>query len=129
VYVELYDLLPANTVYAEQFVQDPDQPAGQGWWYIVKWWYDFGPINYTWPGNNCPSEGMDDYVCWAGEVGPRTSGRVHIQYQVKVLHDFVGDITNKADVQIYYGNHSELMPLIATSEIRHVIYMPIIFRQ
>jgi uncharacterized repeat protein (TIGR01451 family) len=128
-WVQMTDLLPEGTVFHEQFVQDPDQPPGQGWWYVAKWWYDFGPIEYFWPGDYCPFYESDySYLCWNGTVGPSTSGKVHIEYQVKVLPGYVGTITNKADFSVNWGNYHEFFARTATTEALRGIFMPATFK-
>jgi hypothetical protein len=134
VYVQMADLLPEGTAFHEQFVQDPDQPVGQGWWYVGKWWYEFGqesnPIEYFWPGEYCyGGTGNDNYLCWHGRVGPSTSGKVHIEYQVKILPKFGGVITNKADFFVDGGeNYHEFFSRTATTQILRRVFMPFTFK-
>jgi uncharacterized repeat protein (TIGR01451 family) len=135
IWVHMTDLLPEGTTFHEQFVQDPDQPEGEGWWYVAKWWYDIGNIEYFWPGDYCDFgddesvQGAEDYypyLCWNGDVGPSTSGRVHIQYQVKVLPGFSGTVTNKADFWADWGeNYHEFFSRTAMTEILHGVFLPL----
>jgi hypothetical protein len=132
VWVNMADLLPEGTTYHQQFVQDPDQVPGQGWWYVAKVWYDFDPedpIDYFWPGDYCDSNyGDGRYLCWNGEVGPSTSGKVHIEYQVKILPRFGGVITNKADFFVDWGEYHEFFSRTATTQILRQVFMPFTFR-
>ena len=136
--VRMTDLLPEGTTYHEQFVQDPDQPPGEGWWYVAKWWYDSGASGYFWPGDDCEEESngipslqsAEDYypyLCFDALVGPSTSGTVHIQYQVKVLPWFYGTITNKADFWASWGEgYHEFFSRTATTEILYPAFLPLI---
>ncbi len=57
------------------------------------------------------------------------SGKLTIQYQVKVKDGFVGEIANKADVTFDYGDYHKFLSSTATTEVLGpVIYVPIITR-
>ena len=123
-HVHLTDLLPEGVNYYEQWVQDPDDPQGDGWTYVVKVMYESGEIDYYWPGDECSGEyDNGDYVCWEGDVGPSTSGKVYIEFKVKVKQGFVGTITNKADLKIW--DVAEFLPLYATTEVAYPIFLPL----
>jgi hypothetical protein len=136
VWVQMADLLPEGVTYHEQFVQDPDQPPGEGWWYVAKWWYDIGNIEYFYPGDYCQGDDVAaaqaandyyPYLCWNGEVGPSTSGTVHIQYQVKILPGFAGEITNKADFWVDWGeSFHEFFSRTATTDVFFPVFLPLI---
>jgi uncharacterized repeat protein (TIGR01451 family) len=119
IYAEVYDLLPANTMYYEQTVTDVEDPD-YGTTYVAKWWFENGEYGYFWPD--------DDYIRWDGPVGPTFSGKLYIEYKVKVKHGFVGTIDNKADVSIYYDDYAEPMELHAYTDVRYTLYLPSIFR-
>lgn len=121
-YVEVVDLLPEGVDYHEQWIDDPDEP-GDGEWYVAEWRFANGAHGYFWPDG-------DDYLRWDGDVGPGDSGKLTIQYQVKVKDGFVGEIVNKADVTFDHdtGYHSFLSSIATTEVLGPVIYVPIITR-
>lgn len=114
--ISLSDLLPENTTYVQQCITDPEHPD-YGDCYFAHWWFENGVDGYLSPDS-------DGYLTGAWSVGPTTSGTLYVQYQVKVDHGFVGTITNKADVLVDYGNHEELMALIAETEVLRPVFLP-----
>ncbi len=126
-HVHLTDLLPEGVVYYEQWVQDPSDEPGDGEEYVVKKWDETGKTSYYWPGDNCPGDyDIGEYVCWEGDVGPSISGKVYIEYKVKVKYGFVGTITNKADLKVFRVN--EFLHLYATTEVGYPIFLPLTYR-
>ena len=135
IWVHMTDLMPEGTTFHEQFVQNPSEPPGVGWTFIAKWWYENGEMHYFWPGDYC--YGGDDhsvqatgdyypYLCWDGQVGPSTSGKVYIQYEVKVLPGFVGTVTNKADFFADWGeNYHEFFARQVTTDIFYGVFLPL----
>ena len=120
--VEVMDLLPEGVAYHEQWIDDPDEP-GDGEWFVAKWWYENGAYGYFRPDD-------DDYLRWAGDLGPSVSGKLYIQYQVKVDKGFVGEIVNKADVTFDYGNYYHtFLSDTAMTEVLYGLFLPLISRQ
>jgi len=117
-WIELSDLLPENTIYAEQCITDTDHPD-HGTCYIAKWWFENGEYGYLWPDGN-------GYLNGSWYVGPTASGTLYIEYRVKVEHGFAGTITNKADVHVNYGLHNELMALTAETEVMPSVFLPVV---
>ncbi len=74
-------------------------------------------------------QGAEDYypyLCWDGQVGPSTSGKVYIQYEVKVLPGFTGTVTNKADFFADWGeSYHEFFARTATTEIFYGVFLPL----
>ncbi len=140
--VEVADLLPDNTTYYQQYVNEG--PNGYNGTYVAKWWNDTGEHGYFWPDGDdirwssccrCLPIAKSATISVNGNgcvwVGPSTSGRVYIEYKVKVDHGFAGAILNKADVTLYDtwdGNIHEAMALRATTNVRYGIFLPLMFR-
>jgi uncharacterized repeat protein (TIGR01451 family) len=95
--VTVADLLPDGVNYYQQWIDDPDDP-GNGQMYVAKWWYANGANGYLSPVN--------DSILWDGPVGPSISGRLYIEYKVKVKPGYWGSILNKADVTMDYGGQT-----------------------
>jgi hypothetical protein len=126
-WVQMVDKIPEGTTIYEQFVQDPDNPAGSGWWYTMKISYDNGSTWYDWYDDSCPDEyDNGEYLCWNGGVGPRTSGKVVIEYMVKVLPHFHGEIMNKADVWFSWGDYHEFFSLKAYTDVLQTLFLPLV---
>jgi hypothetical protein len=124
--VRLVDLLPEGTSFYEQFVQDPDQPAGSGWWYDMKVSWENGAVNYYWHNDDCwAAYNTEDFLCWQGDVGPSTSGKVYIEYQVKVDPGFFGQIMNKADFWIQ-DDYDQFYSLFAYTDVLQTMFLPYI---
>jgi hypothetical protein len=120
-WVHVADLLPDNVTYYEQYVNEG--PAGYVGSYVAKWWKDNGQHGYFWPDG--------DYINRDTDVGPGTSGKVYIEYKVKVNHGFVGTILNKADVTLYGtqdGDIHDSMALTTKTDVLYGIFLPIVIR-
>ena len=112
-WVSIADLLPEHTTYYQQY----DVHVGS---YVAKWWYENGAHGYFGPVGN--------YIRWSGSVGPSTSGKLYIEYKVKVDAGFVGTITNKADVTFDYGDYHQFLSATATTRVNHCIFVPIVLK-
>jgi hypothetical protein len=128
--IQLVDYIPVGTTMYEQWTQDPDEPQGDGWWYTMKVSYDNGSTWYDWYDNDCWGNYKGgDYLCWQGTVGPSTSGRVVIEYQVKILPGFYGEIMNKADVWWDEWNYQEFFSLKTYTDVLYTVFFPIGFAE
>ncbi|MBU0513024.1 MAG: hypothetical protein KJ638_15165, partial [Chloroflexi bacterium] len=126
-FVRMVDLIPEGTTIYEQWVQDPDDPAGDGWWYTMKVSFDNGSTWYEWYTEDCwDNYNNGEYLCWTGNVGPSTSGKVYIEYTVKVLPHFAGEIMNKADVWMDWGDYHDFFSLKAFTDVLYAVYLPIV---
>lgn len=116
--VEVADLLPDNVTYYEQYVQEG--LGGYNGTYVAKWWKANGEHGYFWPDG--------DYIRQEFTVGPSTSGKVYIEYKVKVDHGFAGAILNKADVTLYGtwdGGIHDALALKAKTDVLYAVFLPI----
>jgi hypothetical protein len=154
VYVQMVDKLPEGTVFYKQAgAVQPEDPAlsqleggGAPEYYVAKAWNDVGGVWYFSPGDYCPGDynngqgseydgGDSEYLCWYGEVGPSTSGTVYIEYKVKILPHFAGEIMNKADV--WMGSSScgesscyhQFFALKAFTDVYYATFLPFVTGQ
>jgi len=109
---EMADLLPEGAIYYPQYVNEPDWYTGS---YVARWWDDTGNHGYFLPDGDC--------IRWDGSVGPG-SGKVYIEYKVKVEAGFVGDVVNKADITVSYYPYYDFFSRTATTKVRYCLFLP-----
>ncbi|OGO39904.1 MAG: hypothetical protein A2Z04_03195 [Chloroflexi bacterium RBG_16_57_9] len=87
--------------------------------YFARWWNDVGEFGYIWPDG-------DGYLRLDRDMGPSTSGKLYIEYRVKVDAGFVGPITNKADVTMDFGGYHGFLSDTALTDVNYCVYMPLV---
>jgi len=109
-YLEVADLLPEHTIYYYSYRPSSTEYPGS---YVAYWWDDTGRYGYFNPDR-------DGYLRLEGDLGPSKSGKVYIEYKVKVEAGFVGDIVNSADITVLYPYH-DFFSRTATTEVRYCL--------
>ena len=118
-WIKVADLLPAGLSYVRSS-REPTVNDGTTSYY-ARWWNDVGEFGYIWPDGN-------GYLRLNRSMGPSTSGKLYIEYRVKVDAGFVGPITNKADVTMDFGGFHQFLSDTALTDVNYCVYAPLIVK-